>query len=843
MESILDRFDDAWNGPTPPRIEDYLSLSEPARRLALLVELVHIDLERRLARGERIRLEEKSLPRFPELQADRSSVIALTAREYELRRRREPQLSPAEYFERLPQYRDELARLLGAQPTLNTNGETRDGEAAGEDRQAAEDTRDVLTFLTPPQTADELGRLSSYRILKVLGSGGMGVVFLAEDAQLKRPVALKIMRPALAADKSARQRFVREARAMAMLKHDRIVAIYQVDEDRGVPFLAMEYLEGETLHERLKREPVLPLDDALRISGEIADTLAAAHAHGLIHRDIKPSNIWLEFSRDSQGSANRALPCGSRLNETGRVKILDFGLARPAVDDDAHLTQTGVILGTLAFMSPEQARGEHVDHRSDLFSLGCVLYRMVTGQLPFQGRDMVSTLLSLSHDHPKPPRELNPQVPPALNHLIQRLLAKNVADRPSSAESVVQALQTLPAEPEPAPPPRRRRRMTVALVALALFGMTVLLAGIIIRIRSKDGRETIIEVPEGSTVTIEEKANPSRERQGAVIENPSRDRERAVVPPLAEGTEPLSPWALVRSPARIKGVRSWTIDTRSLRGGSISCAMRPDGRQLVVGSFDGVIRRYDPNTGRLQQALFGQQKNADVFSLTWSPDGKRLVARCGDNNALHIWNAATGRILRTIQPPGVNAGPAAWSPDGKLLAVGSNEGVTLWDKGSWQQVPFVVEVRNVSGLVWSSDCKILAAASHNKDVRLWEVPSGKLLHKFDRCEEAYPNLALSPDGNTLVFAASDKELRVWNVRSGKLLRTLELQAEPKAAAFFSPDGKILAVGTGVSRLSNYSIPDRGNRYVNWVPERWITSVVWPGRRIVPHSPPRAIKTT
>jgi hypothetical protein len=183
------------------------------------------------------------------------------------------------------------------------------------------------------------------------------------------------------------------------------------------------------------------------------------------------------------------------------------------------LTQTGVILGTPAFLSPEQARGEKVDLRSDLFSLGCVLYRMVTGQLPFQGRDVVSSLLSLANDHPKPPRELNPQVPPALNHLIQRLLAKNAADRPSSAESVAKTLRTLdlqedtaalspPSPPQPPPlpapiPPRRRRLVPMALAALALFGMTALLAGIVIRIRSKDGRETTIEVPEGSKVSIE----------------------------------------------------------------------------------------------------------------------------------------------------------------------------------------------------------------------------------------------------------------------------------------------------------------------------------------------------
>ncbi len=796
-ESILDRFDAAWNGPTPPRIEDYLTMTEPAKRLALLTELVHIDLERRLARGERIRLEETYLPRFPELKADRSCVVFLAGREFELRRRREPDLSPEEYFARLPQYRHELAQLLGSRPTLSTEGETCGGKPHRDGRQATEETRDVLAFLSPPQAPDELGRLCSYRILEVLGSGGMGVVFLAEDSQLKRPVALKVMRPGMAANQSARQRFLREARAMAALKHDRIVTIYQVDEDRGVPFLAMEHLQGETLHARLKRETLLPLDEAVRISGEIADALSAAHARGLIHRDIKPANIWLE---KRPGEREVSTPgC--------RVKLLDFGLARPAEGDDTQLTQTGVILGTPAFMSPEQARGEKVDPRSDLFSLGCVLYRMVTGQLPFRGRDTVSTLLSLTNDHPTPPRQLNPHVPPGLNHLIQRLLAKNIADRPSSAESVVKALQMLATEPEPAPLSRRRRRVPASLIALLLIGMTALMAGIIIRIRSKDGRETTIEVPEGSKVTIEQEGkvvvfpanapNPSRDRQGALAPNPSRERERAVVPLLAEGTEPLSPWALVQSPARLKGVRSWTIETRNLRAGSITCAMRPDGRQLAVGSFDGVIRLYDPNTGQLQQALFGQQKDTGhCCSLTWSPDGKRL-ASCYMDGPLHIWNAATGQLIRTIPPNHAVTNCVAWSPDGELLAFGTDGGVTLWNPDSGKQVSFPAEAGSVRSLVWTSDSKLLAAACVDRVVRIWEVPSAKLLHKFAGYQGYYPILALSPDGKTLVFASSEKELCICDVASGKLLRRLEpdrIRAREIWNAAFSPDGSILALG-------------------------------------------------
>jgi serine/threonine protein kinase len=166
-------------------------------------------------------------------------------------------------------------------------------------------------FLAPPQSADELGRLGSYRILEQLGAGGMGVVFLAEDPQLRRKVALKVMSPALAAEATARQRFLREAQATAALHHDHVITIYQVAEDRGMPFLAMELLPGESLEARLRREGRLPLSETLRIASEIAAGLEAAHEQGLIHRDIKPANIWLE----------------ARRGRSSRVKILDFGLA------------------------------------------------------------------------------------------------------------------------------------------------------------------------------------------------------------------------------------------------------------------------------------------------------------------------------------------------------------------------------------------------------------------------------------------------------------------------------------------------------------------------------------
>ena len=228
----------------------------------------------------------------------------------------------------------------------------------------------------------------------------------------------------LAATALARQRFLREARSAAAIEHDHIVIIYQVGEDRGVPFLAMQFLQGESLEDRLAREGKLPVAEVLRIGREIAEGLAAAHARGLIHRDVKPGNIWLEGAVEA------------------RVKLLDFGLAR-AVAENTQMTQQGAIVGTPAYMAPEQASGAAVDARCDLFSLGCVLYQMSTGQLPFQGTNTISVLLAVANITPFAPCQVNQELPEVLSDLIVQLLAKDPQQRPASAQAVVEAVAAL----------------------------------------------------------------------------------------------------------------------------------------------------------------------------------------------------------------------------------------------------------------------------------------------------------------------------------------------------------------------------------------------------------------
>ena len=292
-------------------------------------------------------------------------------------------------------------------------------------------TDEVFDFLAPAEGPGEIGRLGPYRVTGPIGAGGMGIVFRAEDPLLRRPVALKVMKRSLSAGAEARRRFLREARAVAALDHDHIVAIYQAAEDRGILFLAMPLLQGETLSNRLRREGKLPLAEALRVAREVAEGLDVAHRRGLVHRDIKPANLWLEGGR-------------------GRVKILDFGLSR-SLEADADRSQADQIAGTPHYMSPEQASGGPVTPLCDLFSLGCVLYQMTTGRLPFDGPDAIAILTALAVATPEPPDRLNPGLPPAASTLITSLLDRDPSSRPASARAVVEAIEAIERGPSPAP--------------------------------------------------------------------------------------------------------------------------------------------------------------------------------------------------------------------------------------------------------------------------------------------------------------------------------------------------------------------------------------------------------
>ncbi|MGI9519659.1 MAG: protein kinase domain-containing protein, partial [Pirellulaceae bacterium] len=294
---------------------------------------------------------------------------------------------------------DELARQVMLEAPAPGPEQTRVDEliqriqTSGKDPQrltgdVVDRSAEVTMLLAPSSNPDHLGCIAHYEVVELLGAGGTGVVYKATDTQLQRVVALKILRPSLG--RMARERFLAEARAAAAIDHEQVMTIYHVGEEEPLAWIAMQWIPGETLEQRLRREPVQDDEIIASVCRQMAQGLAAAHQQGLIHRDIKPANIWIESG-------------------TGRVKILDFGLARVA-DDDPQFTDTGMIAGTPTYMSPEQTRGAPIDHRSDLFSLGCVLHRMATGHLPFQADNVLATLQCIQRYQPPHASELNPAV-------------------------------------------------------------------------------------------------------------------------------------------------------------------------------------------------------------------------------------------------------------------------------------------------------------------------------------------------------------------------------------------------------------------------------------------------
>jgi adenylate cyclase len=403
-EVLIKAFEAAWQRGETPDIADYLRAANPERQ-ALLVELVHVDLEIRLKSGEGVRVE-RYLERYPQLAADRETMLDLMAAEYELRHRYEGRVSWDEYGHRFPEYHDELRDRL-------TNGE---GDTTGPSNTLA--LKETIRWPDVP----------GYEIDGQLGRGGMGVVYKAHEQSLGRYVALKFLPGEYARDPERLNRFKHEARTASALNHPHICTIHALGEHEGHPFIVMEFIEGLTLQELIAGRP--PVEQVTRMIAQAARALAAAHAAGVVHRDVKPENIMVRAD--------------------GYVKVLDFGLARrmPTLGQPAAWggpgTDPGVMMGTAAYMSPEQLRGLVAEGASDIFSLGLVLYQLITGRHPFEAESALGILSGIATGQAVPPSQLNPEVPARLEALTEAMLHKDSRLRPTAAE-VEAALTAQPA--------------------------------------------------------------------------------------------------------------------------------------------------------------------------------------------------------------------------------------------------------------------------------------------------------------------------------------------------------------------------------------------------------------
>jgi predicted Ser/Thr protein kinase len=705
--------------------------------------------------------------------------------------------------------------------------------------------RELYEFLAPPQGPGEVGRLGGYAVLKVLGMGGMGVVFRARDPQLARPVALKAMLPALATSPAARERFLREARAAAAVKHDHVVTIYQVGEDRGVPFLAMEFLEGESLQDCLKRERRLPVSEVLRIGREVAAGLAAAHRQGLLHRDIKPANLWLEA-------------------ETRRVKIRDFGLAW-AADGNTHLTQTGAVVGTPLYMAPEQAQGEALDERCDLFSLGCVLYRLCTGQLPFKGANTMAILRAIAVGQPTPPGRLNPDVPVALNDLILRLLARDRVERPASAAEVIRALATIErqvagerTQPVAIPVAEAGRPMAIPVSAaaplpptilatprggldwralarrrplwLAAAGGLVLLLGGVLVLAWPRGSGSSAPVA-GAAASGDDGGNPGT--GGGTALRPARGNkpppiqaERAVPNPqfirqYVRHTEGVIKVAYAADGQRFASISPKEVLTWDVEKGekALSRARLPDGPWPV---FTALTVAADGGTALLGVSDRGQQRdlvwlwdlkenktlaefpraNSTITDVCFSPDGTKVLA--SDSSITYLWDFANRQQLHRFQ-----GSHACFAPDGRTIFTGKGTFLMVCDANTYQEVPFPLPAQ-VTGLACRRDRRHLFLALDDNSIRRWDADDHKAIRSFVGHKDHITSLAVSPDGRRLLSGSYDQTIRLWDVAKGKELHCFEGHEGHLGAVTcvtFSPSGRRALSASADQTIRLWGLPE------------------------------------